>query len=107
MNEAFVIIDMRNAAEWPASGPLFEHTNPLKIPEHKRPTVVQCSREIAEREALRLQQAHPDGRFVLFEATHVTVQVDAPTHVNLSGQTMFSRQIARLAKVHDADEIPF
>lgn len=105
MNEAFVILDMAESHEW-STAPISQEA-PLRIPERKRSTMVQCSREVAEREALRLQEAHPDGRFVLFQATHVTCLLDAPTHVNLAGQTIFSRKVARLAEVHDADAIPF
>jgi hypothetical protein len=67
--------------------------------------VLQASREVAEREALRLQSAHPYGRFVVFTATAVTVMLDTPTHVNLKGEPLMTRKVARLADLHDG--IPF
>jgi hypothetical protein len=102
MDEAFLILDMADADNWggnPRMGTL------CRIPLDKRPTVVQDSREVAEREALRLQSFNPHGRFVVFEAIAVTVMLDTPTHVNLQGKTLYSRKVARL--VEKSDGIPF
>ncbi len=100
MDEAFLILDIAESDNW-TSGPYTLH----RIPPEKRPTVLQCSRQVAEQEALRLQGLHPLGRFVVFEAVKVTVSIDAPTHVNINGKVMETRRIARLAEVHDG--VPF
>ena len=71
-DEAFLILDVADwhAGAWPG---LFGHAGEVagRIPPEKRPTVVQASREVAERELLRLAERHPQGRFVLFTATHL------------------------------------
>lgn len=102
MDAAFLILDMADSDNWYA-GPVA--TSLCRIPPEKRPTVVQASREVAEREALRLQAAHPGGRFVVFEATHVSVTVTAPTHVNLKGEPLLHTTVARLASLRE--EVPF
>lgn len=100
MDEAFLILDMAESDNW-TSGPHTLH----RIPADKRPTVLQCSRQVAEQEALRLQRYHPNGRFVLFEAVMVSVNIEAPTHVNINGKVMETRRVAQLAAVHDG--VPF
>lgn len=100
MDEAFLILDMADSNNW-TSGP---HTL-ARIPPEKRPTVLQESRDVAEREALRLQAAHPSGRFVLFQAVAVTVSVVSPTHVNLKGEPLLTEKVARLATLDDG--VPF
>lgn len=81
------------------------------IPGQYRPTVVHHSREVAEREALRLQQISPAGRFVVFEATHVTASIAAPRYGlstldgTLSGAT--DQRFAQLCKLGVDDDLPF
>lgn len=97
-----VIIDMAESNEWDIRfqehGRIF---GPQLIPPGKRPTILQCSRELAEAEALRLQQAHPQGRFVIFTAEQVTCWVEAPTHVNLAGEPLRTARVARLASISE------
>lgn len=76
-----------------------------RIPEESRPTFLHDGLESAQREALRLQQEHPLGRFVVFAATHVAVSIKAPTHCCLNGATFGDRPLALLCDVGDG--IPF
>jgi len=101
--EAFVIINMADVHQWDERfGRMGEaHT----IPEKCRPTILQCDRKTAEEECIRLAKTHINGRFVIFEAAQVAMRIDCPTHVTLSGQTMFSERVLRLAKV--TDDLPF
>jgi hypothetical protein len=95
-----VIIDMGESHQWDLR--FREHGRvfgPQLIPAGKRPTILQCARDTAEAEALRLQRAHPEGRFVIFTATHVSVLIDAPTHVNLAGEPLRIERVARLASI--------
>jgi hypothetical protein len=100
MNEAFLIVDIAGLFDWPERFGDCRLVDPAK-----RPTVLHASRKVAEAEALRLQLAHPAGQFCVFEATQFTVRIQAPTHVNLRGETLISEPVARLASVHD--EAPF
>jgi hypothetical protein len=98
-----VIIDLGESHQWDLR--FREHGRlhgPQLIPPGKRPTILQCAREIAEAEALRLARAHPTGRFVIFTATDVAVLVDAPTHVNVNGQPLRNERVARLASISEA-----
>ena len=72
-----------------------------RIPPDRQPTVVHRSRTAAEAEALRLQKAHPDGRFVVFEATHVTTTLTAPTHITLGGQVLGEQRVAVPCRLDD------
>jgi hypothetical protein len=103
-DEAFLILDMADAGNW-FNGPVA--TSLMRIPPEKRPTVVQQSREVGEKEVVRLQTAHPQGRFVLFQAVAKSTLVSMPTHVNLRGEPLFHERIARLVEIHDAEAIPF
>jgi hypothetical protein len=97
-----VIIDMGESHQWDLR--FREHGRlwgPQQIPANKRPTILQCSRETAEAEALRLARAHPTGRFVLFTATDVAVLLDVPTHVNLAGEPLHTARVARLASISE------
>lgn len=67
-----------------------------RIPPEKRPTILHTDRAGVEREALRLQQANPSGRFVVFTATDEAAMVDVPTHVNLLGTPVRIERAARL-----------
>ena len=100
--EAFLILDVADSSNWYA-GPVAHSL--ARIPPEKRPTVLQTSRDAAEGEVLRLQAAHPEGRFVLFTASHMAVQVTVATHVNLKGEPMYSTKEARLASLDDG--VPF
>lgn len=97
--EAFMVLNVAESALWDTM-----HDGE-RIPEDRRPTVVHGSRATAETEALRLQQAHPDGQFVVFTATHVTASIQAPTHRTLDGQSFGERRFAVLCEI--GDDIPF
>lgn len=99
-----VIIDLGESHEWDVrfaenGGRLY---GPRLIPLKKRPSILQCSREVAEAEALRLQAANPEGQFVVFTATLATALVEAPTHVNLNGLPLRTEKVARLLPVAEA-----
>ncbi len=106
-DEAFLILDVADwhAGAWPG---LFGHAGEIagRIPEEKRPTVIQGDRATAERELLRLAERHPRGHFVLFTATHRAVAVKTPTHVTLGGTPVICTTVHRLAALSD-NEIPF
>ena len=107
-DEAFLILDVADwhAGAWPG---LFGHAGEVagRIPPEKRPTVVQASREVAERELLRLAERHPQGRFVLFTATHLAVAAQIATHVTLGGTPIISQKVYRLASIESESDIPF
>ncbi len=100
-DEAFMILNMADNEHWVAG---FGHAVQL-IPEVRRPTVLQTDRSTAEAEVLRLAKAHPESRFVLFEASCMAVAIDAPTHVSLSGKPLLKDRVVRLATIGDG--IPF
>lgn len=77
-----------------------------RIPEQDRPTVLHPTREIAEAEALRLNQAHPDQLFAVFEAVTAARSVRVPTHITLGGAIFAERNMPALVKI-DEDEVPF
>ena len=54
----------------------------------KRPSVVQPDRESAEREAVRLAQAHPGHRFAVFTLVGIVQTKEVPTHITLGGKTV-------------------
>ena len=62
---------------------------------------------IAQLQALRLQKYHPNGRFVVFEATHATSAIKRPTHVTLGGTPLFERTEAILLELSSHEEVPF
>ena len=92
-DEAFMVLNMGESQLWGAM-----HDGE-RIPPDRQPTVVHRSRTTAEAEALRLQKAHPDGRFVVFEATRVTTTLTAPTHMTLGGQALGEQRVAVLCWV--------
>ena len=97
--QAFVVIELSDAHDWPPA-----HVEHYRIPAEKRPTVLHTTRDAAEREALRLSQAHQGG-FVVFQAVAQAVRVKVPTHTNLRGEVMYSQDQARLTQLDDG--VPF
>lgn len=95
-----VIIDLQDyyAGAWPAS----VYRPCEQIPAEDRPTILHADRESVEREALRLQAAHPNGRFAIFTATHCTAMLQVPTHVNLAGQPLRVHAAARIEPLNGA-----
>ena len=98
-DEAFMVLNMGESQLWGAM-----HDGE-RIPPDRQPTVVHRSRTAAEAEALRPQKAHPDGRFVVFEATRVTATITAPTHITLGSQVLGEQRVAVLCRVDDV--VPF
>lgn len=76
------------------------------IPEIRRPSFLQPTREIAEAEALRLNEAHPGHHFVVFEARSMSRTVKVPTHVSITGQVLLEGNQPQLVAIDDGD-IPF
>lgn len=77
-----VVLDVTDSDQWsqPYGG--------LLIPVHKRSTVVQPDRETAEREAVRLAQAHPGHHFAVFALLGIVESKEIPTHTTLGGTVM-------------------
>ncbi len=85
------------------------HSGGLLIPPDKRPSVLQADRECAELECLRLAQLHP-GVFVLFAPVAMAKRLSEVSHVNLRGEAVRLRNVARLLPILDPltdSEIPF
>lgn len=96
-----VIIDVTGFDDWPTSN------FGTKQLGRNAPTVLQPSRETAEREAARLAKAHPGKRFAVFAVTTLAEAREVPTHVTLGGQVLQRRLEAFVTPVTDADQIPF
>lgn len=102
MSNPCLIVDVTDIDTWPT------RLGGNQIPDVRRPTQLQPSREIAEAEALRLNKLHPHHRFVVFEAQTMTKAIDVPTHVSMTGQVLLSGNIPRLVCINDPDDlIPF
>ena len=85
------------------------HSGGLLIPDRRRPSVLQADRETAEREAMRLGALH-DGLFVVFAPVAMVKRVPEATHVNLRGEVLHTRHVARLLSIAPSpgdDEMPF
>jgi hypothetical protein len=98
--EAFLILNVGSVETWD------DKHGGLLIPYEARPTFVHLSRESAEKEAMRLQQANPSGLFAVFRCTHITASVSAPVSVTLGGKTISEQRFARLCEVV-GDDLPF
>lgn len=100
MSGFFLILEISDAQNWqPFRGC-------RRIPTGKQPSVLHPSREIAEAEALRLNQAHPDQRFAVFEAVTVAHSVRVPTHITLGGAIIAERNMPALVEIGEED-VPF
>jgi hypothetical protein len=105
----YLILEVHDSHEWPEifRQDVARADFSQKIPPGRGPTVLHCSRGIAEREALRLAKAHPGKVFALFEPVAAGVSSTVPTHVTIGGQVVQSRTEAHLADIADPDDIPF
>lgn len=86
------------------------HSGGHVIPPGNRPMVLQRNRELAERECLRLARLHGSGLFVLFAPVALARRVPEATHVNLRGEVVNTRQVARLITISGGPEdhdVPF
>lgn len=101
-----LIIDVSDMDNWPR-----HHSGGLLIPAIKRCTVMQADRDRAEREALRLCREHLGGLFVVFAPVALAKRVPEATHVNLRGEVLQTRNVARLLTIgtppDDDSDIPF
>lgn len=73
----------------------------------KAPTVLQLSRDIAEREALRLSARNPGRQFIVLEAVAVARAVRTPTHMTLGGRVVAEAMRPMLVKLASDDTAPF
>ena len=77
-----LILELSDAGDWPS---LYSHLgqrlglDPLRIPEGRKPAMLQPNRAIAEAEAKRLAAIHPGKRFAVFEAHVVATTVEVPS----------------------------
>lgn len=104
-----LILEWSDAEEWPGLHGLTPNAlrpGPRSIPQNRKPAVMQPNRTVAEAEAKRLALAHPGKRFAVFEATHIAMTVDVPSHVTVSGNIWQSRKMPALLEIDDS-EIPF
>lgn len=95
-----VIIAVDRPGQWRSAPGGGKH-----IPPNKVCTVLQPSREVAEREALRLAKEYPGAAFVVLEAVTIARHQRVPTHVSLSGKVVADAPGSVLAAV--SDEVPF
>lgn len=107
-----LIVECSEAHEWPGlrSSEVMQrlkNNEPQRIPQKRRPAVLQPDRATAETEAKRLAQAHPGKRFVIFEAAAAAQTVEVPTHTTVSGQAWGARRVAVLLDIGEDDGIPF
>lgn len=108
-----VIIEMSDAHNWetfPGGQLPAPPLAPTKIPERRRPTVLQASREIAEQECLRLANEHPGSKFVVFAPICAGITAKVATHTTLAGKVIAERAIATVVQFQEEeveDGLPF
>jgi len=113
MTNPCLIVECSEADTWPnlyTGEPPRSSTNPgpLRIPENRKPTMLQPDRETAEEEARRLAAAKGGDRvFVVFEAAAAVRMVTIPTHTTLGGKTTGERRVAQVLDLGEDDGIPF
>ncbi len=95
-----LILDVTDIEQWTG-----HHGGGHKLPMGGLCTVLQPSREVAEREALRLANRFPERRFAIFEATQLAASVQVPSHVTLGGHVFQHRRVAHLVSLGDG--VPF
>ena len=102
-----LILEVSDVDEWPKRyiGPT------IRIPENRRPTMLQPSEDIAVEEARRLAREHPGKRFAVFRPFIIAACERVPTHVTLGGQVVKDAATVRLMDIAEAppesDDIPF
>jgi hypothetical protein len=98
-----LIIECSEAGEW-----LTVHAGgPVRIPEDRRPTAMQCDLETAEAEAKRLAERHPGRKFIVFQAKSCATTITVPTHTTVTGKPWGARTVAVLLGIGEDDGIPF
>lgn len=89
-----LILDGADLDLWPR-----HHSGGHQIPLHKRPTVLQADRDMAERECLRLARCHGGGLFVLFAPVAIARRVAQASHVNIRGEPVRTSDVVRLLPI--------
>lgn len=102
MSNPCLILEVSESHTW---GEVWDGGQP--IPENRRPTMLQPSREKAEAEAIRLSTAHPGKHFAVFEANVLAKTVQLPSHITFGGVVHAHRSEAVLLNVGpDFFEVP-
>lgn len=106
--DLFLVLEISAIDEWPSFGTYGTHPDgyPRRIPEARRPTVLQPSHATAIEEAKRLAAAHPGKRFAVFRASELAMTVDVPSHITVGGEVWLSRKVATVVQI-DNEMIPF
>lgn len=98
-----LVVDMTGVEKWDT-----HHSGGARVPARQQPTVLHSSREIAEREALRLAARFPGRGFVVLEATVLAATCKVPTHITLGGKVVAEQNRALLIDLaDDPDALPF
>ena len=105
----YLILECSEADQWPGIHGEHHYLNsPRRIPEGRRPAVLQTDRDIAEREALRLARTHPGRRFVVFAAVAAGITTKIASHQTVGGQTFGEHDVATLVQIGEPEsDIPF
>ncbi len=100
MSGPCLVLEVSEARHWA------QYRGCRRIPPGAGPKVLHPSREVAEAEALRLNQAHPDRFFAVFEAITGAYSVTVPTHITLGGAIFAERRMPALVAIGEED-VPF
>jgi hypothetical protein len=106
-----LILEWSESHEWAGlftgvAGGGVRQPEPLRIPQERRPVMLQPDRKTAEEEAKRLAMAHPGKRFAIFEAQVESRRVEIASHVTVKGEVWMTRPAAALCEIDDG-QIPF
>ena len=98
-----MVVDLTGVEKWDS-----HFSGGARVPARQVPTVLHSSREVAEKEALRLAARFPGRGFVVLEATVVAATCKVPTHVTLGGKVVAEQDRAMLIDLaDDPDALPF
>lgn len=102
-----LIVELSDHQSWGQPAHMIGPNAPYIIPEARRPTMLQVDRKTAEREALRLATMHPGKVFVVFAPVCAGITAKVPTHVNINGDVVATRQVPAISEIGEPDDIPF